>query len=113
MAAVSFFGVLFPLSFLLVYGTIALGIWEQDDKYFELRKRPSTIGQSSLTYFQQNFYLVFIASIFINLFIQAYLNYNFYANDFLTSGIFVLSFMISMIIVIYLKTSYFGWNAVF
>lgn len=87
----SFFGVLFPLGFWLVYICIAIEIFMEYDLYFKLRKKPTCLGESSLKSFSRLYYFVFLISIVVHLFIMTYLSFNFYGDDLITSGVYILA----------------------
>lgn len=103
ISAVSFFGVLFPLGFFLVYGELVIEIWIAKDSFIHLKRRPTTIGDSSLDSFLGIFYSIFLISICTLLFIQTYLTWQYYENQEVVSGVFILTFIGCLFFILMLR----------
>lgn len=107
IAAVSFFGVLFPLGFLIVYVGTLMEVWMAKDKYFTLKRRPTTTGDSSLNSFNGIFYATFLISVLTLLFIQTYLTYSYYRDQTIVNGVFILTFIGCLIFILLLRILFF------
>jgi protein-S-isoprenylcysteine O-methyltransferase Ste14 len=103
VAAVSFFGVFFSLGFFLVYLGTLVEVWIARDKFFTLKRRPSTTGESSLASFNGIFYAIFLISVMTLLFIQTYLTYSYYRDQTIVNGVFILTFVGGLIFILLLR----------
>ena len=73
LTGVCWFGILFPLSFLLFYITIIIELYIDKKRYFDSLRRPSPHGKAALGLWDYIISLVTVVAIFTNAYIIAFL----------------------------------------
>jgi hypothetical protein len=71
--AVTLFGLLFPLSFVIIFISNTFELIIDRETFFFLQRRPSPLGNASIGLWKGIIYFVFVLSIFTNSFIMSYL----------------------------------------
>ena len=106
-AALVFFGILFPLSFALLYFSNYLELVMDRKNYLYLQRRPSSLGNATIGYWNDVISWIFLISIFTNSYILGYLiNWFDYDNSLVRDALFLLSLLIGFIIIFLTKIFY-------